>query len=87
MRVYYTTTNNGDGSASVSFFESQAAINALEDADPETYGSGEGGGFFDVPDGTEVTGITIYSEERVMAAIAFEEEEGNGYVDLDYFDA
>lgn len=67
MRIYYTTTNNGDGSASVSFYESQECIDLLEEDDPETYGMGEGGSFFDV-EGT-ITGITVETLADVQAEI------------------
>lgn len=80
MKVYYTATNGGDGSASVSFFETQACIDKLEEADPETYGQGEGGSSFEVPDGTVFTGIEIHTEEAVDAAIV--EGEDSGYVSL-----
>jgi hypothetical protein len=48
LRVYYTTANNGDGSSSVKFFESQECIDLLEEHDPDSYGSGEGGSYFDI---------------------------------------
>jgi hypothetical protein len=64
MRIYYTTVNGGDGSAWVEFFESQECINLLEQEDPETYGMGEGGDWFDV-DGT-ITGIRIKSLAQVQ---------------------
>lgn len=67
MRIFYTTSNNGDGSASVHFFESQECIDLLEDHDPETYASGEGGGWFDV-EGT-ITGIEIQSLAEVQQDI------------------
>ncbi len=70
MRVFYTTTDNGDGSSSVSFYESKECIELLEEANPETYGSGEGGSYFDV-EGT-ITGITIETLEDVKAEIADE---------------
>ena len=46
MIVYYTGTDNGDGSLGVSFFDSREAIEYLEEFDPETY-RGEGGGQFE----------------------------------------
>jgi hypothetical protein len=73
MRIFYTTTNNGDGSSSVSFYESQECIDMLEESDPETYGSGEGGSYFDV-EGT-ITGITIETMEDVLAQIADMQDE------------
>lgn len=48
MRIYYTSADNGDGSASTYFFESQQCIDMLEEDDPERYGAGEGGSHFDV---------------------------------------
>lgn len=59
MKVFYTTCNNGDGSSSTEFFESSECITRLEDKDPEGYGQGEGGGSFEVPDGTVIVGIEI----------------------------
>jgi len=44
--IYYTVRNNGDGSGSVEFFYDKECINLLENHDPETYASGEGGGSF-----------------------------------------
>ena len=67
MRVYYTTSDGGDGSSSVQFFESQECIDLLEDYDPEGYASGEGGGWFDV-EGT-ITGITIKTLASVLDQI------------------
>lgn len=58
MRIWYTGTDNGDGSLSVSFYESQECIEKLEEAIPEYY-RGEGGSWFEVPDGTVITGIDI----------------------------
>lgn len=58
MRVFYTTSDNGDGSNSVEFFDSQECIDWLEsDENPSSddYQSGEGGSYFDVPDGTTFT--------------------------------
>ena len=67
MRIYYTTVNGGDGSASVQFFDSQECITLLEEHDPEGYGIGEGGSWMDI-EGT-VTGITIETIETVKAQI------------------
>lgn len=47
-RIYYTVRDNGDGSHTVEFFDSQKCIDYLEENDCETYGTGEGGGFFDI---------------------------------------
>lgn len=58
-RVYYTTTNNGDGSSSVEFFETQEQIDELEEEDPETYGMGEGGSWFEISDDAVIEGINI----------------------------
>ncbi len=63
MRIYYTCSNNGDGSSSVRFYESQECIDLLEDKDPEGYAGGEGGGYFYV-EGT-VTGLDIETLEQV----------------------
>lgn len=65
MRVYYTTSNNGDGSASVHFFDSKECITYLEDKDPETWGMGEGGSYFDVEG--SVTEITISTLDQVKS--------------------
>lgn len=72
MRIFYTTTNNGDGSSSVAFYDSQECIDKLEEHDPETYGSGEGGSYFDV-EGT-ITGITIETMEDVLEEIGDDED-------------
>lgn len=61
--IYYTTSNNGDGSSSVGFYESQACIDLLEEEDPEGYAMGEGGGSFQV-EGI-ITGIKIDTLEDV----------------------
>jgi hypothetical protein len=60
MKVYFTGTDQGDGSLGVEFFDSQEAIEKLEEEDYETY-RGEGGDWFEVPDGTVITGITIHT--------------------------
>ena len=59
MKIFFTASNNGDGSSSVHFFESKECIDLLEEHDPEGYGGGEGGDWLEVPDGTIVTGITV----------------------------
>lgn len=46
MRIYYTGVDQGDGSLSVEFYDSQEAIDYLESEVPEYY-RGEGGGYFD----------------------------------------
>lgn len=81
MRVFYTTSDGGDGSSSVSFFESQKCIDMIEEADPDTYGSGEGGSWFEVPDGTPVTGITIHTEAECEKAV--ENGKSGGFVFFD----
>lgn len=70
MRVYFTTANNGDGSASVCFYDSQACITKLEEKEPEAYGAGEGGGWFEVPDGTVITGIEVQNMAMVDEQLA-----------------
>lgn len=62
MRIYYTGTDQGDGSIGVEFFDSAEAIEQREEDDPETY-RGEGGWSFEVPDGTVITGINIQTSE------------------------
>jgi hypothetical protein len=81
MKVWYTTRDGGDGYASVSFFESQEGIRILEEADPETYGCGEGGSWFEVPDGTVISGIEIYTDEQCRGAAKNAEECGYAYFD------
>lgn len=54
--IYYTGTDNGDGSVGVSFYESRECIEKLEECDPEGH-RGEGGGRFTVEG--NITGITI----------------------------
>ncbi len=69
MHIYFTASNNGDGSASVEFFESKECITLLEEADPEGYGMGEGGGCM-VFDGTQPPdGITVETLESVKERI------------------
>jgi hypothetical protein len=60
--IYYTATDNGDGSLGVSFYDSQEAIDLLEEHDLEG-ARGEGGGSFTV-DGT-VHGLHIETIEDV----------------------
>lgn len=59
MRIYYTAANNGDGSSSVKFYESQECIDRLEEDDPEGYGGGEGGGSFNVEGATDLKITTL----------------------------
>lgn len=70
MRVWFTTSNNGDGSSSVEFFDSEECITKLEEKDPEGYAGGEGGGSFEVPDGTVITGIEIHNLAMVNEQLA-----------------
>ncbi len=75
MRVYYTTCDGGDGSASVEFYDSQECINYLESDeywDSDSYQAGEGGGWFEVPDGTEVK-VNSYHGIRTLADIKEDE--------------
>jgi len=73
MRIWFTGTDGGDGSLGVSFYESRECIELLEEHYPETY-RGEGGDWFEVPDGTVITGITIETLEDVKAEIGEDEE-------------
>lgn len=67
MRIYYTTSNNGDGSSSVEFFSDKECIGVLEEANPESYAGGEGGGYFDFEG--SITNIDIASLADVLAEI------------------
>lgn len=60
ITIYYTGTDQGDGSLGVEFWESQECIDLLEEYDFE-YHRGESGGSFTV-DGT-ITGIHIQTME------------------------
>lgn len=60
--IYYTGTDGGDGSVSVSFYDSQKCIDLLEEHCPEYY-RGEGGGCFTVEG--EIRGIDIETLEDV----------------------
>lgn len=64
MRVYFTTQDNGDGSSSVVFFDSQECIDFLEENDPDTYASGEGGSSFEITG--KIVGITIRNLEQTI---------------------
>lgn len=64
--IYYTASDNGDGSVSVSFYDSGECIDLLEKHDPESY-RGEGGGSFCV-DG-EISGITVETRADVAEHI------------------
>lgn len=66
MKIFYSGKDCGDGSLAVEFFDSQETIDLLEEHDCEGY-RGEGGGCFEVPDGTVITGldITTYEDARV----------------------
>lgn len=68
--IYYTTSDNGDSSNCVEFYDCQEAIDLLEEHDPEGYASGEGGGKFDI-DG-EITGIDIRTLAQVQEQVAEE---------------
>lgn len=65
MRVFYTTSDNGDGSSSVRFFKDQKNIARLEEEDPETYAMGEGGSWFDVTDESCLSNIEYSDDEEV----------------------
>jgi hypothetical protein len=60
--IYFTGVDNGDGSISVSFYESQECIDLLEEHDPECH-RGDGGGQFTVEG--EIEGIEIETLEDV----------------------
>lgn len=65
-KIFYSVCNNGDGSASVWFFDSQECIDILEKADPDNWFMGEGGGHFFA---SEVSNITIFTKEQVLLDI------------------
>lgn len=60
MRIYYTGTDNGDGSIGVRFFDSIECIDKLEEYEGFR---GEGGGSF------EVEGIITGIEIETMAEV------------------
>ena len=69
MRIWYTGTDNGDGSIGVRFFYDQESIYMLDEFDPETY-RGEGGGSFEMPaDAVFASGLSISTLEEVNAEI------------------
>lgn len=63
--IWFTTSDNGDGSSSVEFSDNADSIDYLEEHDPEGYGSGEGGSSFEI-DG-EITGVEIQTLDQVKA--------------------
>lgn len=75
MKVFYTVVKDGSifhaNSAFVAFFDSEECITKLEEKGAEGYRAGEGGGSFEVPDGTIITGIQIQTmadvEEQLTA--------------------
>jgi hypothetical protein len=81
--IFYTTSNNGDGSSSVGFYESQACIDRLENVDPEGYGQGEGGGSFTIDGTTDLCVDTMADVEEYLVDMGLldEEEEGTDLED------
>lgn len=73
--IYYTTSNNGDGSASVWFLESQACIDLLEEKDPEGFGMGEGGGFFTLDGETSIKVDTMQDVVDHLSEMGLNDEE------------
>lgn len=71
MKIFYTTCDNGDGSSSVEFFDSQECIDYLEDEETgdEAYWSGEGGSWFEVPDGTVITFPSAYHKIKTLEEV------------------
>ena len=71
MKIFYITANNGDGSSSTEFYDSQECIDYLTDDDrcDERYMDGAGGsyGSFEVPDATEIKGIRIHTMSDLRA--------------------
>jgi hypothetical protein len=77
MRIYMTTCDGGDGSASIEFYESQECIDWLEsdeNEDSDYYQMGEGGTWIEVPDGTEVGFPSSYHRIKTLAELKGEEE-------------
>ena len=62
MKVFYTGVDNGDGSVSVAFFDSQMCIEVMEEFDPEAY-RGEGGFYFEADN---IVGLDIHTIEDVI---------------------
>lgn len=65
MKIYYMTSDNGDGSASTHFYKDgpgvEARLEAMIEGDPESYGGNEGGpGEFEITG--EVTSPHFFSE-------------------------
>ena len=71
MRVWLLSTDQGDGSRGIQFFDNKESCNRLIEHDPDTYSDGDGGNIysFEVPDGTEITGINIRTVEDVNEMI------------------
>ncbi len=74
QRIWYTGTDGGDGSIGVSFYESQECIELLEEEQPEYY-RGEGGSWFEVPDGVDVVGIEVQTLAQVREELDLEAED------------
>lgn len=69
-KYFYTARDNGDGSASIEWFESQDAIDFAESEWPEEYGAGEGGGWIEV-DGGEIIadqygGFSVTTKKQLL---------------------
>lgn len=73
--IYYTTSSNGDGSSSVSFHDSQACIDYLEEKDPEGYGQGEGGGSFTIDGETDLVVDTMDDAKEYIKDMGLDEDE------------
>ena len=73
ITIWYTATNQGDGSSGVEFWESAECITLLEEHDPETYAAGEGGSSFIVEG--NITGIYVGTLEEAKEQIGDIEDE------------
>lgn len=70
MKVFYLTTNNGDGSSSVQFFKNEETAQQLlsDDGDLEAYGCNEGQVYsFEINGDNIVTNIDFFEDEKVPA--------------------
>jgi hypothetical protein len=87
-KIYYTVSDGGDGSASAHFFECQECIDLLEEHDPDTWASGEGGGFFTCDNFSQYITPLEEVKSRIASEVAewAEMDEVNERLRQEFFD-
>lgn len=81
MKIYLITSDNGDGSSSIEFWD-EDITDLLEEDDPESYWGNEGSAnWIEIPDGTPFEVSSYQNNVRKAAMYRWERALKNGLLD------